>query len=86
MNTISPLNFYDLVKTKRLKTMGIILLLLLWVIIIRMSISIRSTRNADLYLYASRQDAFQGSCRGSDERSQQQQQNDPHCFQSLSLD
>ncbi len=40
--------------------------------------------NADLY--ASRQDAFQGSCRGSDERSQQQQQNDPHCFQSLSLD
>ena len=26
-------------------------------------------------------------CRGSDERSQQQQQqNDPHCFQSLSLD
>ena len=44
--------------------------------------------NADLHLhlYASRQDAFQGSCRGSDERSQQQQQNDPHCFQSLSLD
>ena len=40
--------------------------------------------NADLYLYASRQDAFQGSSRGSDERSQQQ--NDPHCFQSLSLD
>ena len=41
--------------------------------------------NADLY--ASRQDAFQGSCRGSDERSQQQQQqNEPHCFQSLSLD
>ena len=39
--------------------------------------------NADLY--ASRQDAFQGSCRGSDERSQQQQ-NDPHCFQSLILD
>ena len=39
--------------------------------------------NADL-LYASRQDAFQGSCRGSDERSQQQ--NDPHSFQSLSLD
>ena len=38
--------------------------------------------NADLY--ASRQDAFQGSSRGSDERSQQQ--NDPHCFQSLSLD
>ena len=38
--------------------------------------------NADLY--ASRQDAFQGSCRGSDERSQQQ--NDPHCFQSFSLD
>ena len=35
-------------------------------------------------LYASRQDAFQGSSRGSDERSQQQ--NDPHCFQSLSLD
>ena len=39
--------------------------------------------NADL-LYASRQDAFQGSSRGSDERSQQQ--NDPHCFQPLSLD
>ena len=38
--------------------------------------------NADLY--ASRQDAFQGSSRGSDERSQQQ--SDPHCFQSLSLD
>ena len=38
--------------------------------------------NADLY--ASRQGAFQGSSRGSDERSQQQ--NDPHCFQSLSLD
>ena len=38
--------------------------------------------NADLYV--SRQDAFQGSSRGSDERSQQQ--NDPHCFQSLSLD
>ena len=38
--------------------------------------------NADLY--ASRQDAFQGSSRVSDERSQQQ--NDPHCFQSLSLD
>ena len=38
-------------------------------------------------LYASRQDAFQGSSRsgsGSYERSQQQ--NDPHCFQSLSLD
>ena len=32
--------------------------------------------NADLYLYASRQDAFQGSSRGSYERSQQQ--NDPH--------
>ena len=39
-------------------------------------------RNADLY--ASRQDAFQGSSRGSDERSQQQ--NDLYCFQSLSLD
>ena len=39
--------------------------------------------NADLY--ASRQDAFQGSSRGSDERSQQPQ-SDPHCFQSLSLD
>ena len=38
--------------------------------------------NADLY--ASRQDAFQGSSRCSDERSQQQ--SDPHCFQSLSLD
>ena len=38
--------------------------------------------NADLY--ASRQDAFQGSSRGSDERSQQQ--SDPHRFQSLSLD
>ena len=38
--------------------------------------------NADLY--ASRQDAFQGSSRGSDERAQQQ--SDPHCFQSLSLD
>ena len=38
--------------------------------------------NADLY--ASRQDAFQGSSRGSDERSKQQ--SDPHCFQSLSLD
>ena len=38
--------------------------------------------NADLY--ASRQDAFQGSSRGSDERSQQH--SDPHCFQSLSLD
>ena len=40
--------------------------------------------NADLY--ASRQDAFQGSSRGSDERSQQQ--SDPHCncIQSLSLD
>ena len=38
--------------------------------------------NADLY--ASRQDAFQGSSRGSDERLQQQ--SDPHCFQSLSLD
>ena len=38
--------------------------------------------NADLY--ASGQDAFQGSSRSSDERSQQQ--NDPHCFQSLSLD
>ena len=39
--------------------------------------------NADLY--ASRQDAFQfqGSSRGSYERSQQQ--NDPHCCQSLSL-
>ena len=40
--------------------------------------------NADLY--ASRQDAFQGSSRGSlvtsDHKSQQQ--NDPHCFQSLS--
>ena len=35
-------------------------------------------------LYASRQDAFQGSSRGSDERSQQQ--SDPLCFQSLSLD
>ena len=35
--------------------------------------------NADLY--ASRQDAFQGSSRGSDERSQQQ--NDPHCFQCV---
>ena len=35
-------------------------------------------------LYTSRLDAFQGSNRGSDERSQQQ--NDPHCFQSLSLD
>ena len=40
--------------------------------------------NADLYASASRQDAFQGSSRGSYERSQQQ--NDPHCFQSLSLD
>ena len=41
--------------------------------------------NADLY--ACRQDAFQGSSRGGDERSQQQK-NDPHCFcfQSLSLD
>ena len=38
----------------------------------------------DADLYASRQDAFQGSSRGSDERSQQQ--SDPHCFQSLSLD
>ena len=38
--------------------------------------------NADLY--ASRQDAIQGSSRSSYERSQQQ--NDPHCFQSLSLD
>ena len=38
--------------------------------------------NADLY--ASRQDAFQGSSRGSDERLQQQ--NDPHCFHSLSRD
>ena len=38
------------------------------------------------HLYASRQDAFQGSCRATDERSQQQQQNDPHRFQSLSLD
>ena len=38
--------------------------------------------NADLY--ASRQDAFQGLSRGSDERSQQL--SDPHCFQSLSLD
>ena len=38
--------------------------------------------NADLY--ASRQDAFQGSSRSSYERSQQQ--SDPHCFQSLSLD
>ena len=38
--------------------------------------------NADLY--AARQDAFQGSSRSSYERSQQQ--NDPHCFQSLSLD
>ena len=37
-----------------------------------------------LYASTSRQDAFQGSSRGSDERSQQQ--NDPHCFQSLSLD
>ena len=36
--------------------------------------------NADLY--ASRQGAFQGS--SSHERSQQQ--NDPHCFQPLSLD
>ena len=36
--------------------------------------------NADLY--ASRQDAFQGS--SNHERSQQQ--NDPHCFQSLSLE
>ena len=40
--------------------------------------------NADLYASTSRQDAFQGSSRRSDERSQQQ--NDPHCFQSLSLD
>ena len=40
--------------------------------------------NADLYLYASTQDAFQGSNRSGYERSQQQ--NDPHCFQSLSLD
>ena len=38
--------------------------------------------NADLY--ASRQDAFQGSSRRSDEQSQQQ--SDPHCFQSLSPD
>ena len=35
--------------------------------------------NADLY--AARQDTFQGSSRSSYERSQQQ--NDPHCFQSL---
>ena len=38
--------------------------------------------NADLYAF--RQDAFQGSSRGSDERLQQQ--SDPHYFQSLSLD
>ena len=38
----------------------------------------------DVGLYASRQDAFQGSSRSSYERSQRQ--NDPHCFQSLSLD
>ena len=51
--------------------------------------------NADLY--ASRQDAFQGSSRSLEvevERrkwvrvtsDQPQQQNDPHCFRSLSLD
>ena len=38
--------------------------------------------NADLC--ASRQDAFQGSSRGSDERLQRH--SDPRCFQSLSLD
>ena len=42
--------------------------------------------NADLYLYASRQDAFQGSSRGRGSYERSQQQNDPHCFQSLSLD
>ena len=40
--------------------------------------------NADLYAARQKQDAFQGSSRSSYERSQQQ--NDPHCFQSLSLD
>ena len=37
-------------------------------------------------LYAARQDAFQGSSRSRSSYERSQQQNDPHCFQSLSLD
>ena len=44
-----------------------------------------TTRYVHIYSrYYHRPDAFQCSNRGSDKRSQQQ--NDPHCFQSLSLD